>query len=165
MSDSVLTDIDDFDDTVTGLRAEPRPKAAPPKKRRSPGSTTSSAVAKKPRAKARQAASGLSLDNASPLQWLTLPHVVFVLLLIAFLSLQGRLWFGEGSLAEVWKLRQEIAQQQQANLMLAERNGMLSAEVDDLKASDSLGAVEERARSRLGMIKNDEVFYLIIDNP
>ncbi|MCG8317284.1 MAG: septum formation initiator family protein [Pseudomonadales bacterium] len=45
--------------------------------------------------------------------------------------------------------------------MLSERNRRLSAEVKDLK--QGLGAVEERARSQLGMVKDDETFYLIID--
>jgi len=75
--------------------------------------------------------------------------------------LQLRLWIGDGSLAEVWQLRGEIEKQQQENHVLAERNRRLAAEVKDLK--EGMDAVEERARSQLGMIKKDETFYLIID--
>lgn len=91
----------------------------------------------------------------------TLPRVLFWILVVIFVFLQLRLWIGDGSLAEVWQLRGEIEKQQQENHVLAERNRRLSAEVKDLK--EGLDAVEERARSQLGMIKKDETFYLIID--
>ncbi len=90
-----------------------------------------------------------------------LPRALFWLLLMAFVFLQLRLWTGDGSLAEVWQLRGEIDKQQQENYVLSERNRRLTAEVKDLK--EGLEAVEERARSQLGMIKKDETFYLIID--
>lgn len=93
--------------------------------------------------------------------WLTLPRILFWLAILFGVSLQARLWLGEGSLAEVWQLRKEIDKQQQENYLLSERNRRLAAEVKDLKQGDS--AVEERARAQLGMIKNDETFYLIID--
>ncbi|MCG8312272.1 MAG: hypothetical protein MI976_03565, partial [Pseudomonadales bacterium] len=44
--------------------------------------------------------------------WLTLPRVIFWALILVAVSLQARLWLGEGSLAEVWQLRQEIDKQQ-----------------------------------------------------
>lgn len=91
----------------------------------------------------------------------TLPRALFWLLLMVFVFLQLRLWTGDGSLAEVWQLRGEIDKQQQENHVLSERNRRLTAEVKDLK--EGLEAVEERARSQLGMIKKDETFYLIID--
>ena len=90
-----------------------------------------------------------------------LPRALFWLLLVVFVFLQLRLWTGDGSLAEVWQLRGEIDKQQQENYVLSERNRRLTAEVKDLK--EGLEAVEERARSQLGMIKKDETFYLIID--
>ncbi|OUR87218.1 cell division protein FtsB [Gammaproteobacteria bacterium 42_54_T18] len=91
----------------------------------------------------------------------TLPRVLFWLLLVVFVFLQLRLWTGDGSLAEVWQLRGEIDKQQQENYVLSERNRRLTAEVKDLK--EGMAAVEERARSQLGMIKKGETFYLIID--
>ncbi len=77
------------------------------------------------------------------------------------LLLQYRLWVGEGSLAEVNNLKQEIATQQQELAQLRQRNRALMAEVQDLK--QGLTAVEERARSELGMIRKGETFYQIIE--
>lgn len=90
-----------------------------------------------------------------------LPRALFWLLLVVFVFLQLRLWTGDGSLAEMWQLRGEIDKQQQENYVLSERNRRLTAEVKDLK--EGMAAVEERARTQLGMIKKDETFYLIID--
>lgn len=86
-------------------------------------------------------------------------RVLIAILLVMLIVLQYRLWVGEGSLAEVYNLRQEIDKQKQELLRLRERNGALQAEVSDLKRG--LDAIEERARSELGMIKEDEVFYQI----
>ena len=74
--------------------------------------------------------------------------------------LQYRLWVGEGSLAEVHTLRQEIAAQKAVLEQLEKRNRALQAEVADLK--QGLDAIEERARSELGMIREDETFYQIV---
>ena len=87
--------------------------------------------------------------------------VLIAILLLLFLSLQYQLWVGEGSLPEVWKLEDELAKQQQENLALQARNQRLAAEVEDLKKG--LDAVEEYARDELGMIKDNEVFYQIIN--
>ncbi len=94
-------------------------------------------------------------------QSLWFPRVIFWSLVAVFVMLQLRLWVGEGSFAEVWQLKQEIDKQQTQNRLLEERNRRLAAEVKDLK--HGLGAVEERARSQLGMIKSGETFYLLID--
>lgn len=79
------------------------------------------------------------------------------------LSLQYRLWVGDGSLAEVWDLYQQVETQRDENQSLRERNQALEAEVQDLKKG--LGAIEERAREELGMIKEGETFYQIIEPP
>lgn len=86
---------------------------------------------------------------------------LIVILIALLLGLQYRLWVGEGSFAEVWNLHTALAEQRMENEHLAERNAALEAEVKDLK--QGLGAVEERARSELGMIKDDEVFYQIVE--
>lgn len=83
---------------------------------------------------------------------------VLVLLLVA---LQYKLWLGEDGLRELWDLRKAIASQQAENKRLNERNQGLAAEVTDLK--HGLEAVEERARSEMGMIKDGEVFYQLLD--
>ena len=75
--------------------------------------------------------------------------------------LQYDLWFGEGSLASAWHLERAIAQQQQENTRLQTRNDALAAEVQDLKGG--LAAIEERARSELGMAKDKETFIQVID--
>ncbi|MFO7603189.1 MAG: cell division protein FtsB [Gammaproteobacteria bacterium] len=75
--------------------------------------------------------------------------------------LQYDLWFGESSLPDLWQLQQSIEQQRQDNQILKERNDSLEAEVTDLK--QGLHAIEERARSELGMIKEGEVFIQVVD--
>ena len=85
--------------------------------------------------------------------------VLFLLLLL----LQYRLWVGEGSLAEVSNLRREISTQRAELDRLIERNQALQAEVADLRKG--LDAIEERARSELGMIKKGEIFYQVIEQP
>lgn len=86
---------------------------------------------------------------------LTLIFVVLIALL------QYPLWLGKGSWLRVWDLNRQISEQQERNNMLNARNETLNAEVLDLKSGRA--AVEERARSELGMIKQDEVFYQVID--
>ncbi len=83
---------------------------------------------------------------------------LFVLLLVL---LQYRLWFGNGSMTEVHHLKNQISQVEEANRKVKERNLSLTAEVHDLKQGQE--AIEERARSEMGMIKYDETFYQIID--
>lgn len=83
---------------------------------------------------------------------------LFVLLLVL---LQYRLWFGNGSMVEVHHLEKQISQIERENQNLKERNLSLAAEVLDLKQGQE--AIEERARSEMGMIKYDETFYRIID--
>lgn len=86
---------------------------------------------------------------------------LFVALVSLFFALQLKLWVGEGSLREVQQLRDEIALQHNENATLAMRNSILAAEVADLK--NGLAAVEERARSELGMVGPGETFFQIID--
>ncbi len=85
------------------------------------------------------------------------------ILVLLLLVLQYRLWVGEGSLAEVHALRQEVAVQRAELEAMQQRNNALRAEVKDLKKG--LDAVEERARSELGMIRDSEEFYQIINVP
>ncbi len=100
-------------------------------------------------------------EQQYPQNWFSLPRVLFWILVIAFFLLQLRLWIGEGSLAEVWQLNGAIERQELENHLLSERNKRLRAEVKNLK--EGLDAVEERARTQLGMVKEDETFFLVID--
>ncbi|WP_374012042.1 cell division protein FtsB [Pseudoxanthomonas koreensis] len=77
--------------------------------------------------------------------------------------LQYRLWFGAGSAGEVTALASQVDAQRRENQGLEERNLALAAEVRDLK--EGVAAVEERARSELGMIKPGEVFYRVVEDP
>ena len=81
-------------------------------------------------------------------------------LVALLIALQYRLWFGEGSVQEVWRLREEARATRTELARLQQRNRALAAEVSDLKSG--LDAIEERARSDLGMIDEDETFYQFV---
>ena len=81
--------------------------------------------------------------------------------LVVLLSLlQYRLWLGEGGMREVRRLRAEIQAQRDENQQLKERNRTLAAEVVDLKKGTV--AIEERARTDLGMVGKGETFYQVV---
>jgi len=84
-------------------------------------------------------------------------------LLILLVLLQIRLWQGNGSLPDVWSLEEIKAAQIAENEKLTERNLSLEAEVMDLK--QGMEAIEERARSEMGMVRSGETFYIIVDKP
>jgi len=84
--------------------------------------------------------------------------------LIALLVLlQYPLWFGGGGYINVWQFRHEIDTQKQENHLLRERNRSQAAEVVNLQ--QGLDAIEERARTELGMVKKGETFFQIIETP
>lgn len=85
-----------------------------------------------------------------------------LLLLLILCFLQYKLWIGNGSLTEVHHMETARNELRAENRQLAERNESLAAEVMDLKHGQE--ALEERARSELGMIKSGETFYQIIDS-
>jgi cell division protein FtsB len=80
-------------------------------------------------------------------------------LLALLLLLQYRLWLGEGGTREVARLREEIDAQRAENEQLKVRNRTLAAEVQDLKKGTT--AIEERARTDLGMVGKGETFYQV----
>jgi cell division protein FtsB len=96
------------------------------------------------------------LSESAYLKVLTLIFVILIALL------QYPLWLGKGSWLRVWDLNRQITAQQDENNALKARNETLNAEVLDLKSGRA--AIEERARSELGMIKQDEVFYQVLEN-
>jgi cell division protein FtsB len=81
-------------------------------------------------------------------------------LLAALVLVQHKLWFGQGGMLQLWEQEQAIEAKAQEIQRLKERNIALEAEVVDLK--QGLDAIEERARSEMGMIKHNETFYQII---
>ncbi|MCC4590985.1 cell division protein FtsB [Xanthomonas sacchari] len=76
--------------------------------------------------------------------------------------LQYRFWLGPGNSGEVLVLESQVEHQKRDNEGLQQRNAALAAEVKDLK--DGEAAIEERARSELGMIKPGEKFYRVVEN-
>ena len=89
-------------------------------------------------------------------------RVLAVVLVILIAAIQTPLWFGKGSWLRVWELDRQLEAQRQSNEQLRARNAALDAEVRDLKTG--YDAIEERARSELGMIRQDEVFFQMIES-
>ena len=88
------------------------------------------------------------------MRWFALSLAVVVLLL------QYRLWMSPNGVRELGRLEQAVAAQRAENEQLASRNAQLAAEVRDLKKG--VTALEERARSDLGMIAGNETFYQVV---
>jgi cell division protein FtsB len=86
-----------------------------------------------------------------------------IVLVILIAAIQTPLWFGKGGWLRVWELDRQLDTQRASNEKLRARNAALDAEVRDLKTG--YDAIEERARSELGMIRQDEVFYQVIEAP
>ena len=87
-------------------------------------------------------------------------RALLAVLIVLLALLQFKLWFGEGGFADIRRLEQRVAEQERENDLLEQRNRELRAEVDDLR--QGLEAIEERARSELGMIKEEEEFYQVV---
>ncbi|MDN3521837.1 cell division protein FtsB [Halomonas ramblicola] len=89
------------------------------------------------------------------LKWLAAVLVVLIALL------QYRLWLGQGGVRDLAEVRERVAVLEAANQPLRDRNARLAAEVLDLKTG--LAAIEERARSDVGMVRTDEQFFWVPD--
>jgi len=87
-------------------------------------------------------------------------RIVAGLLFAALVVLQYRLWASPNGMREVWRLEQAIELQVEENERLANRNRTLAAEVRDLKVGKQ--AIEERARTDLGMVKANETFFQVV---
>jgi len=86
-------------------------------------------------------------------------RLVPVILIALLVILHGQLWFGRGSVRSVSKLQNSLDAQKSKNAQASLANDRLSAEIRDLK--EGLEIVEEKARSELGMVKNNEIFVQI----
>ena len=91
------------------------------------------------------------------MRWLALAFIVLIA------ALQYPMWLGKGGWFQVRELDRQLAAQRAANAGLKARNDALDADVRDLKTGYE--AIEERARSELGMVKQDEVFFQIQPRP
>ena len=87
--------------------------------------------------------------------------ILYPFLFFCLLVMQFQLWLGDDGVRTLNLLNEELVAQKDINTKLEERNRLLEIEVIDLKTG--LEAVEERARSELGMIEEGETFYLLVD--
>ena len=88
-------------------------------------------------------------------------RVLVVFGAVVLLAMQARLWFSDVGVLARNELDERVAEQEQRTAELAQRNRALDVEVAALKSG--LAGVEARARSELGMIKEGETFYLVVD--
>ena len=93
------------------------------------------------------------------MKWNRMVVVFFVLMA---LGLQLRLWIGKGSIAHVSGLSIKVDRQTAENGRKQRRNELLKAEIVDLR--DGLEAIEAKARSELGLIKEGEIFFLLLED-
>jgi cell division protein FtsB len=88
-------------------------------------------------------------------------RLITLCLAALLLLIQYPLWLGKGGWLRVSEIDKQVAAAQRKNEELRARNAKLNSEVQDLK--DGTGAVEERARYELGMIKQDEIFIQVLE--
>ena len=87
--------------------------------------------------------------------------LVITVLTLLLLILQGKLWVGEGSIAEMITLQDRLERLKVENERYYRRNSLLAREVIELQ--QGVEAVEEQARQELGMVRRDETFFLTYD--
>ncbi len=87
-------------------------------------------------------------------------RAALIVLAVLLLVLQWRLWIADGGVSHTARLKSEAQAQQQENERLSARNAALDAEVRDLNSG--VDAIEGRARTTLGMVKQGETFYLVV---
>ena len=91
------------------------------------------------------------------------PYRTFIAVLLLLIGgLQAKLWFGQGSFAHVNGLSKQVERRSAENETKVQRNAILRAEIKDLK--EGLDAVEDIARSELGLIREGETFYLVLED-
>ena len=88
--------------------------------------------------------------------------ILIAVLFVILLGLQYRLWIGEGSYADIDRLDAEVEMQTLENAELLERNASLQNEVQELQ--EGMDAIEEHARNELGLIREGETFFLIVED-
>lgn len=91
------------------------------------------------------------------------PQILEAVLIAIVLLLQYLLWIAEDGVRQTYALRVSIQAQTEENAVLNERNQALEADIKDMK--NGLAAIEERARTEMGMIRPDETFYRILEQP
>ena len=86
--------------------------------------------------------------------------MILGVLIVLLLLLQYEFWFSDGGVKTVWELQRSISKQAEKNDQLDKRNQVLIAEIKDLQSGNA--AIEARARTDLGMVKQNEVFYEVV---
>ncbi len=86
--------------------------------------------------------------------------LILIILVVAVVLLQYRLWFAEGGLIQIFRLKGDIREQKAKNDDILEQNASLVEDIDSLKKGGDV--IEDRARSDLGMVKRGEVFYQVV---
>jgi len=86
---------------------------------------------------------------------------IFIILIIALVGLQHKLWLGDGNVIQWINLEKKLTEHEQENNRLAARNKALEADIKELKSGEQ--ALEEQARFELGMIKETEIYYQFMD--
>ncbi|CZP57471.1 Cell division protein FtsB [Legionella pneumophila] len=86
---------------------------------------------------------------------------IFIILIVALVALQHKLWLGDGNIIQWIKLEKKLEAHKSQNDKLAARNKALEADIKELKSGDQ--ALEEQARYELGMIKQNQVYYQFVD--
>jgi cell division protein FtsB len=87
-------------------------------------------------------------------------HLTVLVLVLMLAGLQWRLWVADGGIAHTHRLKTQVEIQGADNERLHARNAALDAEVADLNSGTA--AIEARARTTLGMIRDSETFYLVV---
>ena len=87
---------------------------------------------------------------------------LLIALLVLLCVMQYRLWLGEGSLAERHRLQQQVEEQTRINEDLRARNAVLEREVLELQTGNK--GLEQRAREQLGLVKEGEVYYQVVED-
>lgn len=86
---------------------------------------------------------------------------IYIILIIALVVLQHKLWLGDGNVIEWVQLEKKLEEHRSENEKLASRNRAIEADIRELKSGDQ--ALEEQARYELGMIKENEAYYQFVD--
>lgn len=89
-------------------------------------------------------------------------RILLAFVVVVLIYFQFQLWVGDGSWSTVFALKQQIEKQQLQNAKLAQRNTALKEQVKDLKTGTA--AIEDLARYEMGMIKENEVYYQIVES-
>ena len=86
--------------------------------------------------------------------------ILGAVLVALIVLIQYPLWLGKGGWLRAWDMNRQLEVQHAKNKQLETRNAGFAAEVRDLKQGTE--AIEERARSEMGMLRSDEVFFQFV---